>query len=293
MTASHAPTPASAPQAELPLIFRVTASGRRLLPRAGVTLLHRSIIARPLRRALVSAAPAGARQVTVCGGRMEGATLHIDLSREKYYWLGTHEERVQEALARLVRPGFVVYDIGAHIGFFSLLCGRLAGGSGRVFAFEPRAENIARLRNNIQANAARNVEVVAAAASDSTGEASFAMHESTLEGYLVPDGDASAVRVRTESVDSLVAGGMPPPDLMKVDVEGAEAAVIRGAARTIDAHRPLMLLEVHSVEAGRAVAAAMPRRYLFRDIGTGRDFAEPLAPAHYVAQPVGGRDGAL
>jgi FkbM family methyltransferase len=288
MTASHANTPPSEPQAELPLIFRVTAGGRRLLPQAGVTLLHRSIVARPLRRVLASAAPAGPRQVTVCGGQMKGVTLHVDLAREKYYWLGTHEERIQEALARLVRPGFVVYDIGAHIGFFSLLCSRLAGGSGRVFAFEPRAENIARLKINIQANAARNVEVVAAAASDSTGEAAFAMHESTLEGALVPDGDASAVRVRTESVDALVAGGMPPPDLIKVDVEGAEAAVIRGAARTIDAHRPLMLLEVHSAEAGRGVAAAMPCRYVFRDIDTGMEFAEPLAAAHYLAQPVAG-----
>jgi FkbM family methyltransferase len=274
----------------LPLLFRVTAGGRRLLPRAGVTLLHRSIIARPLRRALAIAAPVGARQVTVCGGQLLGATLHVDLAREKYYWLGTHEERVQETLARLVRPGFVVYDIGAHIGFFSLLCSRLAGSSGRVFAFEPRAENIARLEKNVEANAAGNVEVVPAAASDRSGEASFAMHDSTLEGYLVPDGDASATRVRTESVDALVAGGMAPPD--KIDVEGAEAAVVRGAARTIDAHRPLLLIEVHSPKAGRGVAAAMPCRYLFRDIDTGAEFAGPLAPAHYLARPAAGRKGA-
>ena len=75
---------------------------------------------------------------------------------------------------------------------------------------------------------------------------------------------------------------------MKVDVEGAEGAVIRGAARTIDAERPLMLIEVHSVEAGREVAAAMPCPYTFQDIATGIEAGAPGAPAHYLARPVVG-----
>jgi len=286
MSACGAATPARAGQAGLPLIFRVAARGRRLLPARGVTLMHRSIIARPLRRALSGAAPAGVQAVEVCGGGLKGATLHVDLSCEKYYWLGTHEERVQEILAREVRAGSVVYDIGAHAGFFSLLSSRLAGADGRVLAFEPRAENIERLRRNIAANSAGNVEVVPAAASDRAGEAPFVMHASTLEGYLAADGEISAARVRTETIDALVAGGMTPPDLMKIDVEGAEAAVIRGAARTIDAYRPLMLIEVHSVEAGRGVAAALPCRYVFRDIATGNEVMEPLKPAHYLAWPL-------
>ncbi len=84
---------------------------------------------------------------------------------------------------------------------------------------------------------------------------------------------ASAVRVRTETIDALVGGGMAAPDFIKIDVEGAEGAVIRGAARTIDAQRPMMLIEVHSPEAGREVAAAMPCRYTFqrhRDGDRGR-----------------------
>ncbi len=288
MSASGAATPARTGQAGLPLIFRVAASGRRLLPARGVTLMHRSIIVRPLRRALAGAAPAGVRAVEVCGGGLKGATLHVDLSCEKYYWLGTHEERVQEILAREVRAGFVVYDIGAHAGFFTLLCSRLTGERGRVFAFEPRAENIERLRRNIEANSAGNVDVVAAAASDRAGEAPFVMHASTLEGYLAADGEASAACVRTETIDALVEGGMAPPDLMKIDVEGAEAAVIRGASRTIDAHRPLMLIEVHSMEAGRGVAAALRCAYAFRDIATGNEVMEPVKPAHYLARPLAG-----
>jgi hypothetical protein len=114
------------------------------------------------------------------------------------------------------------------------------------------------------------------------------MHASTLEGRLAANGEMSAAAVRTEPIDALVRDGMAPPNLMKIDVEGAEGAVIRGAARTIDAHRPVMLLEVHSVEAGREVADAMPCPYTFEDIETGIEAGAPDVPAHYLARPVVG-----
>jgi FkbM family methyltransferase len=269
-------------------MFRVAAGGRRLLPHAGVRLLHRSMIARPLRRMLSGAAPAGPQPVEVCGGRLKGMTLLVDLSCEKYYWLGTHEERVQDLLAEYVRPRFVVYDVGAHAGFFTLLCSRLTGAEGRVYAFEPRPQNADRLRRNADVNGATNVQLIAAAVSDRAGDAAFVMHESTLEGRLADDGESSSARVRTETIDALVAGGMAPPDFIKIDVEGAEGAVIRGAVRTIDTHRPLMLVEVHSAQAGSEVAAAMPCRYTFQDIETGIEVGEPLTPSHYLARPVVG-----
>ena len=271
-----------------PLIFRVAASGRRLLPRAGVSLVRRSPAASRLRRILSDAAPEGVRCVEICGGRLRGVSLFVDLSCEKYYWLGTHEELVQDALAAQIGAGFTVYDVGAHIGFFTLLASRRTGGGGRVYAFEPRPDNVERLRRNIDANAARNVEVVAVAASDRDGDAAFIMHESTLEGRLADATERSAASVRTATIDGLVRDGMAPPDLIKMDVEGAEGAVIRGAARTIDAHRPALLIEVHSRDAGRDVANAMPCRYTFRDLATGIEIGAPELPAHYLALPVVG-----
>ena len=271
-----------------PLIFRVAASGRRLLPRAGVRLVKQSPAASRLRRILSDAAPDGVRCVEICGGRLKGASLFVDLSCEKYYWFGTHEELVQDAMAAQIGAGFTVYDVGAHIGFFTLLASRMAGDSGRVYAFEPRPDNIERLRRNIWTNDARNVEVVAAAASDRDGDAAFIMHESTLEGRLADATEHSAASVRTATIDALVRGGMAPPDLIKMDVEGAEGAVIRGAAHTIDAHRPALLIEVHSREAGREVADAMPCRYTFRDLATGIETGAPELAAHYLALPVVG-----
>lgn len=293
-----------------PFIFRLAAGGRRILPRGGVTLVQRSPAASRLRRMLSAAAPDGVRCVDVCGGQLKGAAMFVDLSCEKYYWLGTHEEAVQEALVSSVRRGFVVCDVGAHVGFFTLLASRLAGDSGRVYAIEPRPDNTDRLQRNVEANGARNVDVVAVAASDHDGDAAFIMCRSTLEGRLadeaeggadlIPDPLGSNTRglkaratpsrtsVRTATIDGLVREGMAPPDVIKIDVEGAEGAVIRGAARTIDEHRPILLLEVHSRAAGREVIEAMPCRYTFRDLATGIETGAPELPAHYLALPVVG-----
>jgi FkbM family methyltransferase len=271
-----------------PLIFRVASAGRRLLPRHGVSLVQRSPAASRLRRMLSDHAPEGVRCVEVCGGRLKGASMYVDLSCEKYYWLGTHEEPVQAALAAQVRPGFIVYDVGAHVGFFTLLASRLAGDGGRVYAFEPRPDNVERLRRNVEANRAKNVEVIAAAASDREGDAAFVMSDSTLEGRLAGPAVRSAATVRTATIDALARDRLAPPDLIKIDVEGAEGAVIRGAARTIDLHRPALLIEVHSRDAGREVADALPCAYTFRDLDTGIESVAPESPAHYLALPVVG-----
>ncbi len=271
-----------------PLLFRVAATGRRLLPRRGVTLVRRSPAASRLRRMLSDHAPEGVRCVEVCGGRLKGASLYVDLSCEKYYWLGTHEELVQDAMAAQTGAGFTVYDVGAHTGFFTLLASQLAGDGGRVYAFEPRPDNVERLRRNMWVNDARNVEVIAVAASDRDGEAAFVMHESTLEGRLADATEDSTATVRTATIDALARDAMAAPDLIKIDVEGAEGAVIRGAARTIDAHRPVLIIEVHSAEAGREVADAMPCKYTFRDLATGIETGAPEIAAHYLALPVVG-----
>jgi len=181
-----------------------------------------------------------------------------------------------------------VYDVGAHAGFFTLLASRLAGDRGRVYALEACPDNVERLRRNVEANRALNVEVVALAASDRDGEAAFVMHESTLQGRLAGEMEHSAVTVRTTTIDTLVREGMTPPDVIKIDVEGAEGAVVRGAARTIAVHRPALLLEVHAREAGTEVADAMPCRYTFRDLATGIETGAPNRASHYLALPVVG-----
>src|SRR5687767_8704385 len=74
-------------------------------------------------------------------------------------WLGTYERFVQRIFVEHVRPGGVVYDVGANAGFFTLLASKLAGSSGRVYAFEPMERNLHYIRKHLQMNRVENVEV--------------------------------------------------------------------------------------------------------------------------------------
>lgn len=261
-------------------MYRFAGGARRALGASGTRRLARSPLARPLRRVLMAGAPDEPQAVEVLGGALRGARMRIDLGSEKYYWLGTHEPEVQALLTREMRPGDVAWDIGAHIGFFTILMAGRAGAAGRVYAFEPFERNIARLTENIEANGLHNVVVCGAAVSETSGLATFADGPTSLEGRMHAGG---ATRVECVSIDDAVAAGCRAPTLIKIDAEGAEDAVIRGARETIAAHQPRMLIEVHTAAAGAGVVAALPVPYRFADLTTQRVTEPPLAPGHYFA----------
>jgi FkbM family methyltransferase len=278
---------------ELPRTFRIAAGARRMLGVRGTHALYRSPAMRPLRRLLAAAAPASPQLVEVCGGPLQGARMRIDLSCEKYYWLGTHEEPVQRTLITHAQPGAVAWDIGAHIGFFSLLLARAVGPDGRVLAFEPHAANVGRLTANVTANHVHNVDVLAVALGNASGSAAFAVHRSSLQGALEGPSPSPCtdeiVSVETTTIDDLVRHGAPVPLLIKIDVEGAEGRVLSGGRETIAVHRPVMVIEIHSRDAWDEVLDALPVAYGFKDIDCGH--ANPRdrssrEPGHYVALPV-------
>ncbi len=172
-------------------------------------------------------------------------------------WLGSYERDKQEHLARLVRRGDVVYDVGANAGYYTLLASRLAGPTGQVVAFEPVPLNVARLRAHLSLNRVANARVVEAAVSDEEGAARYATPDCTETGHIADAGelvgeDRAALDVRLVTVDARVAAGeLPPPDVMKIDVEGAELAVLRGAERVLRERRPRLLVELHTPEMDR------------------------------------------
>jgi FkbM family methyltransferase len=270
----------------LPGTLRAAAAARRLLGQRGTRVVYQSVLASRVRKLLSSAAPGGLSLVEVCGGSLAGSHMYIDLSCEKYYWLGTHETAMQDALCAHVRPDTVAYDVGAHAGFFTLLMSRLAGAGGRVLAFEPQPANAARLVANVDINGCRNVEVHAVALGDRNATLQFASGASSLQGMLAEDvGAAANQAVPVTTVDSLVSDGAKPPGLMKIDVEGAEGRVIAGAHATITAHRPLMLIEIHSPAAWGAVRSALPVPYDFIDVEPTRYAAALRMPGHYLGTP--------
>jgi FkbM family methyltransferase len=179
--------------------------------------------------------------VRVLAGPARGIRLLIDPQVEKFYWRGAHDSAVAKALIRFLKPGDVFWDIGAHIGYTSLLASRLVGPTGHVHAFEPLPENLVRLHEGIRLNRATNVVVHPVAVSDTVGHDSFVRHESSLMGSLVGQGEIRE-RVAVTTMDTLLAT-TDPPNLIKIDVEGAESRVLAGAVRVISQH-PIVILEM-------------------------------------------------
>lgn len=203
---------------------------------------------------------------------------------------GNLESEVQEAMVRHLGRGGVFYDIGANLGFFSLLAAHLAGvEEGHVYAFEAAPENAVAIARNAQLNSLPNVSVIAKAVSDRPGRGRLQVVDdqswSKLEEYGPHPFTEEVIEVELVSIDEFVkAEDVRPPTVVKIDVEGAELAVLEGMRTTIANHQPAIICELHDTH----------REFLavIRDLGyrainlTG---AEPLeeagASAHALALP--------
>lgn len=162
---------------------------------------------------------------------------------EHGYWLGSYEMRKRIAFEGEIQPQMVVYDIGANVGFYSLLAAHLTGPEGKVYAFEPLHRNVEFIRRHAALNRFANIEIFEAAVSDQAGEAFFDPGVSIATGHLAESGTLS---VRQVCLDDMLANGLiEPPDTLKVDVEGAEHAVFQGAKVLLETYRPLIFLDTH------------------------------------------------
>ena len=164
------------------------------------------------------------------------------------YWLGSYEHDKRLAIEKGVQAGCVFYDIGANVGYYSLMAARLSEPNGKVVAFEPLPRNIAFIQRHVALNRLENrITVVKAAVSDHSGTAWFDPDISTSKGHIAEVGQ---LEVRLVCLDELVKESkIPLPDVMKIDVEGAEAEVLRGAMHILQSRHPLLYLDTHQREA--------------------------------------------
>jgi FkbM family methyltransferase len=161
-------------------------------------------------------------------------------------WLGTFERRTQAVFRNLVKRDGVVFDIGANVGFFTLLASCLVGPRGKVVAFEPVPRNVGMLRRHLEMNGIENVDVRQVAVSDVTGIARMRTLHSNLQWKLAPEGD---IEVETVALDDLWStAALPRPDVVKMDIEGAEAGALAGAARLLAEAMPVLVLSAHGWE---------------------------------------------
>jgi FkbM family methyltransferase len=172
---------------------------------------------------------------------------------------GRYEAPEIELVRRLLKPGDTAVDVGAHIGFFTMQMAATVGASGRVYAFEPFAPNAELLERSIVENRFETrVAFSRAAVGATSGTAALTFPVETLNSggaYLLRNGTAPLTGNLTATVPLVALDDLDlrrPVRFIKMDVEGAEPQVIRGAARLLKEDRPVILSELHPVQLERA-----------------------------------------
>lgn len=173
---------------------------------------------------------------------------------------GSWEPHLVACFRRICRPGLVAFDIGANLGYHTLLLAGLVGGEGKCYAFEPNSENCRLILLGRERNKFANINLMPFALSDESGWAYFSAHLGSNGGLIakrvLSQGEGVIVPVFT--LDSL---SLPNVDVLKVDVEGAEFRVLRGGEALLRRSRPAIISEF-SIEMTTRVSGVSPEDYL-------------------------------
>jgi FkbM family methyltransferase len=180
----------------------------------------------------------------------DGSPLDVKINPEdmvvskRIYNGNDYEPETTEALADLVEGGDTVLDVGANIGYVTLLVADRVGPAGSVLAVEPEPTNYRLLSESVRRNGFDWVDLRRVALSDAPGRGSLNVHPSNKGKHsLLGNGTGTSVAVDVTTLDEL---DVPDVDLVKVDVEGAEPAVIRGGRDTLRDARPIVVTEFNT-----------------------------------------------
>ncbi len=270
----------------LPVLYRLTGAVSPLVPARVVRASRRlPLLQTAITRLLDRSAPAGSVEVVSVAGPARGMRLILDLKAEREYWLGTYERQLIRTAKDVCRPGMTVYDVGANIGYTSLVFARLAGSRGSVFAFEPLPELVQRLAGHIRLNAFESrITLVSYAVSDCEGQEQFLVHQSHAMGKLAGSGTRDTIYgheidVQSMRLDDFVFRDQhPAPDVLKLDIEGGGVKAIPGMRRVLEQHRPTLMLELHGDEEKQVVWDTLqPLGYRFHWMQLGYPAIDQLA----------------
>jgi FkbM family methyltransferase len=186
------------------------------------------------------------RVYTMRFGAMRGFRWRRYARLTYWYHLGLYEPHVSGLLEAHLRPGDTIWDIGANAGYHTLLASRIVGPRGKVVAFEPAPETAAITRDQLALNQVRNCEVIEAAIGDVDGTVIFhRMPNLLLSGIGVTGEGAESIEVEAITLDTLL-DRLGWPDVIKMDIEGAERIALPRAERLLSGpRRPRLLLSTH------------------------------------------------
>lgn len=256
------------------------------------SIKNRPIVAYAQRRILESYLHERGFVHVVDAGPARGLKYSVVLPEDKGVWTGTYEAQFASALASAVRPGAVCYDVGGWRGFFS---GVMAlAGAHTVFVFEPLPENVDRIKKLLSLNPRLSIELIESAIGERDGQSKFCVMPETSMGKLAESPFQPEERalgdfaVDVVALDSLIAGGrITPPDVVKIDVEGAELLVLKGFVIALQSYRPILFLEIHSRELAKECAGflgALGYKMVVLKTMLPPDFQNEPTVCHFVAK---------
>jgi FkbM family methyltransferase len=196
-----------------------------------------------------------------------------------------------ECLNRLLSPGMIAVDAGASYGAYTVTAARILGASGRVLSFEPASEAYSILVENIEINGFTRVRAIRAALADRPGKAPLLLHPDSSRNSLGKQEGSSGVSedVVVATLDQVFEQeGIDRVDFLKLDVEGAEELVLRGARSLLERSRPIVLFEVNPQATGGAGRAVSTSWDFLRQMGYDFFKVDPGSSLRRLEEPIPG-----
>ncbi|MBV9866497.1 MAG: FkbM family methyltransferase [Abitibacteriaceae bacterium] len=198
----------------------------------------------------------GLTPVTVITGPSRGTKLRVDIRTESAYWLGTYDRGIVNKLTNIIKPGQIVYDCGAFLGYYASVMRKAVGATGQVHIFEASSHNYSRVARLPSFNHWTNVYAHHLAIGEAHSCIRFASNLGAASGPIDMPGkhldlkEVEVEEVQCCGIDELVyERGLPPPQFLKLDLETGEYYALLNGSRLWKEHRPTVLVELHKNDA--------------------------------------------
>lgn len=197
-------------------------------------------------------------------GPAAGSKWYRYKCHEAWMAMGLYEPHVAELIVDILGPGDVFYDVGANAGYFSLIASKAVGREGKVVIFEPVPFNIDVIKKQIKANNLCNCILEPVALSSSAGTASLVVPNRNANAHLtdfvsnhfITNDNDKIIHVETNTLDHYI-DKYPSPNLIKMDIEGAEVEALIGASLTLTSCAPTFIISTHNPELHKNVISIL------------------------------------
>jgi FkbM family methyltransferase len=191
-------------------------------------------------------------------------------------------------LQRILREGMVVADLGAHVGFYTVLASKAVGQRGRIYAFEPEPRNFRLLQENVTLNRCENVVAQNQAVCDQVGKSALFLGRCSVDHTLhCPNRNRDRIWIETVTLDHFFTGRPSRIDLLRMNIEGSEARALQGMQQFWSANPGLMILTEFAPESIQT-AGSTPERFLAMFTSRGLRIDQVADGASAALSPVRG-----